>query len=246
MDPDNVTFGDGTLTITAERQSQGGMPFTSGAISTGYTDFTFNGGYIEARIRLPDTPGSWPAFWGLEDDWPPEADIMEYPIDTAGGSGYGQHQYHTAWHYTGGSGAGQVTTAGDLGGAYHNFAMEWIEDNWVGFYLDGNLVSQFGTDSAVAEMDYMYLILNYAVGGWPGTPNTSEWPNGHTDEMKVDWIRIWKETGTKSTNWDYAGTSESVSWDTGGNWSNGVPDLGGITANFSTVTPVEQRLDWSG
>src|SRR5687767_12296963 len=40
--------------------------YTSGAISTGYSIFRLNGGYIEARIRLPNTPGSWPAFWGLD------------------------------------------------------------------------------------------------------------------------------------------------------------------------------------
>ena len=56
------------------------MAATSGAdsdaraVSTGYTRYTVNRGYIEARIRLPNTPGSWPAFWGLYSGWPPEAD----------------------------------------------------------------------------------------------------------------------------------------------------------------------------
>jgi beta-glucanase (GH16 family) len=83
--PENVILRNGALTLRAERRAQGGKPFTSGAISTGYSKFRLNGGYIEARIVLPDSPGSWPAFWGLDDGWPPEADIMEYPIDTAAG-----------------------------------------------------------------------------------------------------------------------------------------------------------------
>jgi autotransporter-associated beta strand protein len=252
MSADNVILGDGTLTLEATRQSQGGKPFSSGAVSTGYTKFTVSGGYIEARILLPDTPGSWPAFWGLYQGWPPEADIMEYPIDTAAGSGYSQDQYHTAFHYSTGSGnaagAGQVNpgSAGDLGGSYHNFGMEWRADDWVGFYFDGALVSQFGTDSAIAQMENMYLILNYAVGGWPGQPNTTEWPNGHTDEMKVDWVRVWKQEGIKTTNWVHNTAAQDVSWNTGGNWSNGSPNLAGITANFSTVAAPEQRITWSG
>ena len=58
--PQNVILGDGTLTLRAQRLAQGGKPFTSAAISTGYSKFRLNGGYIEARIRLPSTPGSWP------------------------------------------------------------------------------------------------------------------------------------------------------------------------------------------
>jgi beta-glucanase (GH16 family) len=85
--PENVLLGDGTLTLRAERRAQGGKPFTSGTISSGYNKYTFNGGYAEARILLPETPGSWPAFWGLYTGWPPEADIMEYPIRAVGTQG---------------------------------------------------------------------------------------------------------------------------------------------------------------
>ncbi|MCA9262212.1 MAG: family 16 glycosylhydrolase [Planctomycetales bacterium] len=249
MSPDNARLGDGTLSLVAERTGSG-ADFTSGTVSTGYTRATFNGGYIEARILLPDTPGSWPAFWGLYSGWPPESDIMEYPIDTAAGSGYAQDQYHTAWHHSqgGGAGAGQVNPSGvgDLGGAYHTFGMEWVEDDWVGYYMDGNLVSQFGTDAAIAEMQYMYLILNYAVGGWPGTPNTTEWPVGHSDTTKIDWVRVWQRGDPTTTNWNYGGTNSNVPWDGAGNWTNGVPNLGGVTANFDTVDAAQQTIDWSG
>src|SRR5688572_15128900 len=150
---------------------------------------------------------------------------MEYPIDTAAGAGSAQDQYHTAFHYRNSSGgnsagAGQVnpSTVGDLGGSYHNFDMEWHDNDWIGFYFDGQLVSQFGDDAAVAQMTSMYLILNYAVGGWPGAPSLTEWPTTHTDEMKVDWVRVWKQAATRTTNWAYTGTSEHVQWDTAGNW----------------------------
>jgi len=253
MNPSQVVVRDGSLKLIAERTGPG-ADFVSGTISTGYNKQTFNGGYIEARIKLPDTPGSWPAFWGLYSGWPPEADIMEYPIDTASGSGYNQDQYHTAFHYrntSGGNsaGAGQVNPGGvgDLGGGFHTFGMQWVEDDWVGFYFDGQLVSQFGDNAAIAQMQHMYLILNYAVGGWPGTPNTTEWPVGHQDTYEVDYVRVWQNATSKTSNWAYNGTSEYVQWADAANWSNGAPNLGGVTSSFGTVPGVaEQRIDWQG
>jgi autotransporter-associated beta strand protein len=252
MSPNNVLFGDGTLTLRAQRNGSTNN-FTSGAISSGYTRFTTDGGYIEARIRLPSTPGSWPAFWGLYDGWPPEADIMEYPIDTAAGVGYARDQYHTAWHYSTGSGnaagAGQVNPAGvgNLDGAYHTFGMRWTSDQSAAFFFNGQQVSQINNPTAVAQMQRMYLILNYAVGGWPGTPNLSEWGANHFDDMKVDWVRVWKADADRSTTWNYSGTASTVQWDTPGNWSSGAPNLGGVTASFGTRAnaPV-QNVDWSG
>jgi autotransporter-associated beta strand protein len=252
MNADNAVLSNGVLSLVAQRTGSGTNDFRSGAISSGYTKTTFNGGYIEARILLPDTAGSWPAFWGLYSGWPPETDVMEYPIDTAGGAGYAQDEYHTAFHYTDTSGnqtagAGKVNpgSAGDLGGSYHTFGVNWVEDASVTFYFDGAQVSSF-VSSEVAEMVYMYLIFNYAVGGWPGTPNTTEWPVEHIDQTRIDWIRIWKSDSARTNNWAYAGTSEYVLWDAATNWNNGVPNLGGVTSSFGTVTPANQNLDWSG
>ncbi len=252
MSPNNVLFGDGTLTLRAQRNGSTNN-FTSGAISSGYTRFTTDGGYIEARIRLPSTPGSWPAFWGLYDGWPPEADIMEYPIDTAAGVGYARDQYHTAWHYStstgNAAGAGQVNPAGvgNLDGAYHTFGMRWTSDQSAAFFFNGQQVSQINNPTAVAQMQRMYLILNYAVGGWPGTPNLSEWGANQFDDMKVDWVRVWKLDADWSTTWNYSGAASTVQWDTAGNWSSGSPNLGGVTASFGTRAnaPV-QNVDWSG
>jgi autotransporter-associated beta strand protein len=253
MNPSQVVVHDGSLKLIARRTGSG-AEFVSGAISTGYNKQTFNGGYIEARVKLPDTPGSWPAFWGLYSGWPPEADIMEYPIDTAAGNGYSQHQYHTAFHYRNSSGgnsagAGPVNPGGvgDLGGGYHTFGMQWTEDDWVGFYFDGQLVSQFGDNAAIAQMQHMYLILNYAVGGWPGTPNTTEWPVGHSDTFEVDYVRVWQNAAGKTSNWVHREANAYAQWDNATNWSNGSPNLGGVTSSFNTVRGLaEQRIDWQG
>src|SRR5207248_2697813 len=114
-----VSVANGALTLSAARNGTSSS-FTSGSISS-YQKYTFTGGYTEARILLPNTVGSWPAFWGLYTGWPPEADIMEYPLTTNGGSsGLQNYQYNTAFHYSTGSGnasgAGVVdpSSAGDL------------------------------------------------------------------------------------------------------------------------------------
>jgi autotransporter-associated beta strand protein len=247
-----VEVGGGLLTLDAIRTSSSGTTqFSSGSVST-YQKQTFTDGYLEARILLPTTPGSWPAFWGLYTGWPPEADLMEFPLTTDGGtSGYLNSSYHTAFHYTdsngnAAAGAGQVNPGvGALNGAYHNFGMKWVKNTSVTFYLDGVQVSSF-TSTNVAQMVNMYLIFDYAVGGWPGTPSTAQWPIGWMDRTKIDWVRVWKSAAGANSDWAYAGSSTSVLWDTAANWNNGVPNLGGIISSFGTVTPAQQNIDWSG
>ena len=75
---DNVRVENGHLIIEARNNGRGGMPFTSGKLTTGgnmssgsygsaYTPerFSITQGFIEARIRSPRGVGFWPAFWTL-------------------------------------------------------------------------------------------------------------------------------------------------------------------------------------
>ncbi len=236
-----VRVGNGALTLDATRLTTGAS-FSSGSISS-YGKYTLDGGYIEARIKLPTTPGSWPAFWGLYTGWPPEADIMEFPLTTDGGTnGYTNNFYHTAFHYTNSSGAaaagaGQVnpSSATDLTTGYHIFAMDWVSDTSVKFYFDGVQVSSFTSGADVAEMANMYMILDYAVGGWPGTPSTTQWPVGFMDQTSVDWVRVWQ----KNPNSDAASTwniNGNGTFTTAANWSGGgVPKYGNQVAVFGRV-----------
>jgi beta-glucanase (GH16 family) len=209
-----VSEGNGVLTLSATRNADGS--FTSGSIS-GYQKYTFSGGYVEARIKLPSTPGSWPAFWGLYTGWPPEADIMEYPLTTDGGtSGLPNNEYNTNYHYTNSSGqaaagAGPVNAGYDLRGNWHTFGMKWVPNTSMTFYLDGNPVSSY-TGSSVSQMVNMYMILDYAVGGWPGTPSTSQWPVGFTDQMNVDWVHVYQYTASASPAIANAGFNTTGSW----------------------------------
>jgi autotransporter-associated beta strand protein len=231
-----VSVGNGVLTLSATRNGSSDT-FTSGSISS-YTKYNFTGGYVEARIQLPSTPGSWPAFWGLYSGWPPEADMMEYPLTTDGTSGLANNQYSTNYHYTNSSGnaaagAGVVNTGADLAGTWHTFGMQWITNTSMAFYLDGNEVQSY-TGSSVSQMASMYMLLDYAVGGWPGTPSLTQWPAGFTDKMNVDWVRVWQTNPNNDapTSWTLDGGG---AFGISTNWTSGVPSYGNEEAIFGRV-----------
>jgi autotransporter-associated beta strand protein len=245
----NLSVSNGILTQTAKRESTNGYDFSGAAMSTGYNKFTFTYGYAEARVKLPSKQGSWPAFWGLYTGWPPESDVMEYPIFT---SSPNYNKYNIAYHYATsgggnasyGSGLTDPSSAGDLRSDWHTYGMEWTSGD-IKFYIDGNGMCQVTDDSAIAQMAYMYLILDYSVGGWPGTPSTSQWASGASDTFQVDWVRVWQQTSNMVSNWSHTGDG-NFNWDTSGYWSNGVPDLSRHTAHFGQVSATNVRLDWNG
>ena len=103
---DATTINNGILSLTAKYQCVANdgsrsdvyspyncatYPYTSGLISS-VKSFTQKYGYFEARVKLPNAQGTWPAFWLLPypaganvgstwplafQYWPPEVDIME-------------------------------------------------------------------------------------------------------------------------------------------------------------------------
>ena len=260
-DPAHAVVADGNLTLVAERREptgqneQDGKPFVTGVVSTGETRVTFDRGYVEARIKLPTTPGSWPAFWGLFTGWPPEADVMEFPLAAApGGDGYPAGDYHTAFHFKrpgGGNGAGAGRVRNALGGRplnadYHTFAMEWVKDRSVRFFLDQRPVGGLDDAAAVTQMRRMYLILNYAVGGWPGTPTLQQWPLGHEDRTRIDWVRVWQlpENGdAETTRWTADAGGE---WDDAARWAGGPPRFQDQVALLSAKDGHARTLAWTG
>jgi autotransporter-associated beta strand protein len=243
----NLSVANGVLTETAKRETApDGKAFTSGTISTGYNFLNYSYGYAEARIKLPSRIGSFPAFWGLYTGWPPEADIMEYPIFT---SGMNYNKYNIAYHYTNTSGNAASygpglmdAGAGSLANTWHTYGMEWTS-SYIKFYFDGTLKSTITDTTAIAQMSSMYLILNYAVGNWAGVPDTTQWPVGATDTTQVDWVRVWKNTSgySSATSWTLAGNG---SWDTSSNWSSGSPQICTQTATFGSVGASNVTIDW--
>jgi len=186
--------GSGNLVIEARQPSPG--QYTSARLKT-KTKFTVEYGKIEARIKLPEGQGIWPAFWmlGAEGGWPQggEIDIME-------NIGREPAMVHGTVHgpdYSGDKGIGQSYTLPDdqrFAAGYHVFAAVWSQ-NSIQFFVDGNLyhtvtLSSLPKGAAWVFNHPFYLLLNVAVGGsWPGNPDaTSSFPQ----KMLVDYVRVYQ------------------------------------------------------
>ena len=181
--------------------------FVSGRInSKGKFDFTY--GRAEARIRMPDAVGVWPAFWLLGNgEWPGtgEIDIMEYvgEKDWTGvalhGPGYsGETPLVNKFFFPEGT---DVTD-------WHVYAVEWTRDAIL-FEIDGRLTYRVTRPMVEHYGEWRFdtpkhVILNFAMGGaYPFKTNGIDKPyNGVPQEtvdkvkagevaMLVDWVRVY-------------------------------------------------------
>lgn len=238
----NVTQSGGVLSLTATREATNGKGFSSGVISS-HGDFRYTYGYAEMRIKMPSKRGSWPAFWMLDNGWPPEIDIMEYPLFVNETT---NDQYYANSHWSTGSGNasnGQwIDRNVDLGAAFHTYGLEWTSTQ-LKYYFDGVLVK---TASNQASFQNMYTIFNYAVDGWPGAPSLAQWAAGESDVTQADWFRVWQKPASVSdTTWTL-GTGTSGSWDVDANWNNGRARYERQRAYFGTQTTRQMTVAWSG
>ena len=216
-DGDNVYIdADGNLVIDARREATPdglGAPhnYTSARVVT-YGKQSFGvGTRVVARIQMPATQGSLPAFWsvglepGHEFDWPRqgEIDIVEIP-------GLGTPQSRRVWT---GNIHGPADTdnsvdvklhdvAADLGidlsQGFHDYGMDWHADRIV-WHVDGVEVGSItqaqyealgGDWTPFSGAWDHYLILNVAVGNpWTGDPDPSA---PFHAQMKVDWVKAYQ------------------------------------------------------
>ena len=187
--------GSGNLLITAKQESMGGKSYTSARLKTqGLKSFTY--GRVEARMKISQGQGLWPAFWMLGEDiadnpWPAcgEIDIME-------NVGKEPNIVHATIHgpgYSAGDGpTKQTTLAAPVASAFHVFAIEW-EKNSIRWYVDDTLYSTKTPSDIPSSATWVYahpffIIMNLAVGGgWPGNPDsTTTFPQ----QLQVDYVRV--------------------------------------------------------
>ncbi len=194
----NLSVSGGNLVITAQRESYGGMNYTSARIKTqGLKSFTY--GRIEARIKLPSGQGLWPAFWMLGDNitsvgWPRcgEIDIME----RVNHNSYVNGTVH--WDSNGYAQYGRTSGSLDFS-QFHTYAIEW-DSSYIRWFVDGVQFNEFyiqnGTGGTEEFQKSFFILLNLAVGGnWPGSPN-SQTP--FPSQMLVDYVRVYQ--GQSSPN----------------------------------------------
>ncbi|MDH7451936.1 glycoside hydrolase family 16 protein [Luteimonas composti] len=195
--------GSRVLVIEARRGAPAGASCWYGAcqysssrmVTRGRQEFRH--GRIEARMRLPQTQGVWPAFWMLGGNfatvgWPlsGEIDIMEHV-------GSEPTLTHGALHGPGYSGGTTpFTGTHDLGRRvdldYHVYAVEWDDHGFRWFVDDVQFHAvtraQVEAHGAWVFDQPFFLLLNVAVGGsWPGSPDSgSQFPQ----RLYVDWVRV--------------------------------------------------------
>jgi len=185
----NAAVTGGNLVITAKKQTVGSNQYTSARLKTqGKRQFTY--GRIEARIKMPQVQGLWPAFWMLGSNitsvgWPQcgETDIMEH-VNTDNLVYSTIHWYNNGHAYYGGN---TSTTPS----SYHVYDVVW-DTNGITWHIDGvqywaaNIANNINNTGAFHNP--FFIILNLAVGGdWPG--NTI---GTLPASMYVDYVRVYQ------------------------------------------------------
>jgi beta-glucanase (GH16 family) len=206
--PENAFHQGGNLVIKAIQEKYTGADgvtrdYTSARLKT-LGKFSQKYGRFEARIKIPQGQGMWPAFWMLGDDiatigWPKcgEIDIME-------NIGKEPALVHGTIHgpgYSGDKGIGSPFSLPDnarFADDFHVYAVEW-EPKAIRFYVDDHLYATRTPAELPKDVKWVYdhpffMLLNVAVGGsWPGSPDaTTQFPQ----TMLVDYVRVYKRSGS--------------------------------------------------
>ena len=209
---DNAAMdGAGNLVITAREvpdPEAAGLPCWYGdcthtsarLITEGKQEFGY--GRWEARVKVAEGTGIWPAFWSLGNDfravgWPQtgEIDVMEFVgrqptsiFGTIHGPGYAGGESY---------GSGPIDLGEPVGNAYHDFAVEW-QPGLITWELDG-VQYHTATPADLAPREWVFdhpftLLLNVALGGNFGGPLGPDLDL--PQETLVDWVRVWSAADT--------------------------------------------------
>ena len=163
------------------------------------TNASWTYGWFEARIKVTDVPGSWPAFWMMPKNfnaWPDdgEVDIMEYAISTQGKDKSSSSIHCKSYNHTIGTGKTHVQAVANAASEFHVYACEWTKDGFK-FYIDGKQHHSFANDgknnySTWPFYNPFYLKLNLAWGGnMGGTVNESKLPAVY----EIDYVRVFQK-----------------------------------------------------
>ena len=200
-DERTLSVSGSCLTIRAYKADDGS--WHSGRIKTRGKHF-WKYGLFEARIKLPDGMGVWPAFWMMPNEsvygaWPRsgELDIMEFSPGC-----FGNDVYATVHHSVSMEEAktDDVVTMGrvtldDPVEDFHVYALMWDPDHAQAFVDGKPLSSPYYRKSAgdIAQWPFdqpFHIILNLAMGGTLGRiidPLLTE------AEFKIDWVRVYQK-----------------------------------------------------
>ena len=204
--PENSRTENGLLVIEARFERFEHSYYTSARLkSEGLQEFQY--GRVEARTKVPQGAGLWPAFWMLgsnfestidangaqKSNWPfvGEIDIMEYIgrepnliFGTAHGPGY-----------SGALGIGRWNRQDyPIADEFHTYAVEWDYEGITWFYDNEPYFTLERGDVGDREWVFdheFFIILNLAVGGtFPGPiALDTKFPTNYY----VDYVRVYQE-----------------------------------------------------
>ena len=184
---------DGVLTIKAYKD---GNEWKSARLNSKQS---WKYGYIEARMKITDRKGAWPAFWMMPQSsvyggWPNsgEIDIME------NAPGVADHKLFSSLHAAGHYGEHPVSIGGkvyneNLKNEWHTVGVKWTEDKITTFY-DDIAVGSYDNNGRREDWPYdqnFYIILNLAIGGNLGRTEFVNSLNGQA-EFLIDYVRVYQ------------------------------------------------------
>jgi beta-glucanase (GH16 family) len=191
----NVSIANGILTITARKESMGGMNYTSARmVSKNAGSLLY--GRIEVRAQLPAGRGTWPAIWMLPDNtvygnWPNsgEVDIMEMV-------GFDPNNVHFSVHnqtYYAGTAKSSTLNIPSASTAFHLYREDWTPYAIRGYYDDALVFTYVNDGTGAATWPYdqkFHLLMNIAVGGtWGGSKGVDD--TAFPTAMQVDYVRFY-------------------------------------------------------
>ena len=241
---ENATVANGLLTITARKERVKSKGYTSARLRTANmpNGGEWTNGRFEARMKLPEGAGLWPAFWMLPTDpaegWPisGEIDIME---STGQADEFVSGTLHYGEPYPNNSFTSNrlLSQPEPWSADFHTYALEW-EPNEMRWYVDDQLYATLTpndlTDPSFWTFEnYQYhFLLNLAVGGSLGGPvDDAALPQ----TMQVDYVRVYDHGQPSIEGERNVESGETVTYSVAGTIGNG--------ASFSWSVPAGATLD---
>ncbi|MFV0469874.1 MAG: family 16 glycosylhydrolase [Dysgonomonas sp.] len=201
---ENAYIKDGKLIISALKEDYQGKSYTSARLITKDKAFV-KYGKIEARIKLPQGKGTWPAFWMMPQEsvygsWPRsgEIDIMEHVGSDPTMISYAVHTQQKNGS-KGNNWYSKIYPGETVEQNFHDYSIEWLEDRIV-YSFDGEkqvtLWNNLLGDSNTWPFDQnFFIIINIAIGGNMGGTVDDGIFNSPV-QMEVDYVRIYQKTSS--------------------------------------------------
>ncbi|PZX62860.1 family 16 glycosylhydrolase [Hydrotalea sandarakina] len=187
---DNAVVSNGTLKIIAKKESYSGSSYTSARLKTQGL-YAFKYGRIDVSAKLPASIGTWPAIWMLGNNistvgWPAcgEIDIMEQ-------NGNNKNIVYGTLHYpqqVNQYGDGATTSVANASTVFHKYSAIWSPTT-IQLLVDDVVYYTLPNNSNFPFNQNFFIILNVAMGGTLG--GTVD-PNFTTDQMEIDYVRVYQ------------------------------------------------------